>query len=97
MKSPVELRVTPQVAAKLHSVLSSVQLDDPIVAIARHRRGGSTELRLGIGVYERSALPNDAAIVEVDSIKFYIDPSMETVLNGRTLDIIGDEFTIIPD
>lgn len=95
MKPSFELRVTPRVAERLRAMISNMSLQDPVIAIARHRRNGSTKSRLGAGVYERADLPSDAMIVEVDRLKFYVDPSMDTLLNGRTLDVVDGEFTIV--
>lgn len=95
MKPSINLRVTPRVAQRLCSTIDGMSLKDPVIAVALHRRNRSTEQRLGVGMYERANLPLDAMIVEVDRLKFYVDPSMETLLSGGTLDVVDGEFRIV--
>ena len=76
-------------------MLADMSLKNPVLAIAQYRRDDSLDLRLGVGVYERAALPDDATIVEVDHLKFYVDPSVEALFNGGTLDVVNGEFTIV--
>lgn len=95
MKPSINLRVTPSLAQRLRSTIDSMPLKDPVIAVALHRRDGSTEQRLGVGVYERANLGDDAVIVEVDRLKFYVDPSMEALLSSGTLDVVDGEITIV--
>lgn len=75
-------------------MLGGMSLKDPVFAIAQHRRDDSSEPRLGVGVYERATLSIDAVIVEVSQLKFYVDPSMEGLLDDGTLDVVDGEFII---
>lgn len=95
MNPSIKLQITPRVVSRLRSTLGGLSLSDPVFAVAQHRRGGSTEVHLGVGVYARTALPDDATIVEVDGLKFYVDPSMESLFKDGTLDVINDEFMMV--
>ena len=73
----------------------SLPTQDAVFAVVLGKDVATGVTKFGIGVYERSSLPEHAQIVTVDGLQFYIDPSIGSQLIGKTVDHDAGRFSLI--